>query len=394
MKESRKKKTSSKRIVKRLPSASDKTCFVISPIGKKGTESYSRFREVLDYVIKPGVENSGYRLKVIRADDIERAGSFIKDILESLLNSYVVIADLTENNPNVFYELGVRHSLSPRTILIAQSVDDIPSDLREYRTVIYSTTAKGASEFGTKLVKYLDEISAEPTRSDNPVLDRLPSILETRTSELTNENRELKEKIETILKKGAPVVKYGKQESVGTRVQRIFKLMGAENRVHKVSGGRFTRKKGKARIVYVLPEQQGNFELYFLRQRASTSVYTRTESVDEIADIFRNGGQAEPIESISAVVYFSVVAGELDYKRELADVRILMEGCSKDQNMPCKFIMVTDKDLKNVKGEIDKTFNQMKSFVEPDKRKLFDIEIWDKTGLLDKEKELGIKIHT
>ena len=94
-------------------------CFVISPIGGSGTEQHARFKDVLEYVIKAAVKASGYHLEVLRADDIDRAGSFIRDILEQLYTSYLVIADLTEQNPNVFYELGVRHALSPRTLLIA-----------------------------------------------------------------------------------------------------------------------------------------------------------------------------------------------------------------------------------------------------------------------------------
>ena len=97
-----------------------KTCFVISPIGSDGSDIYKKFKEVLDYIIKPAVEESGYGLTVIRADDIKQSGSIIKDILQSLLNAHVVIADLTNQNPNVFYELGVRHALRPRTILIAE----------------------------------------------------------------------------------------------------------------------------------------------------------------------------------------------------------------------------------------------------------------------------------
>lgn len=74
----------------------EQTCFVIAPIGKQGEVVYEKFKNVLDYVIKPAVKNSGFKLKVVRADDVDRAGSFIKDILELLLNSFVVIADLTD----------------------------------------------------------------------------------------------------------------------------------------------------------------------------------------------------------------------------------------------------------------------------------------------------------
>ena len=65
-------------------------CFVISPIGRDGTEVQSRFKEVLEFVIKPAVVSSGYEMSVIRADDMNRPGSFIKDILQQLLDSYVV----------------------------------------------------------------------------------------------------------------------------------------------------------------------------------------------------------------------------------------------------------------------------------------------------------------
>jgi len=80
-------------------------CFVISPIGKEGTKQYTEFKEVLEYIIKPSFDKSDYKFSVLRADDINRTGSFIKDILENLYSSYVVVADLTGQNPNVFYEL-------------------------------------------------------------------------------------------------------------------------------------------------------------------------------------------------------------------------------------------------------------------------------------------------
>ena len=174
-------------------------CFVISPIGKEGTKSHSEFKEVLDYIIKPAFEESGYNHKVIRADEIDRAGSFIKDILENIYSSHIVVADLTGQNPNVFYELGVRHSLRPRTILIAQNIDDIPSDLREYRTIIYDTTAKGATAFRRRIKEFLNEIHKEPERCDNPVLDRLGNIIENKLAQVEYERNSLKEELSKLL---------------------------------------------------------------------------------------------------------------------------------------------------------------------------------------------------
>ncbi len=215
-----------------------KICFVISPIGKEGTDRHTKFKEVLEYIIKSAVKSSGYKLQVLRADDIDRAGSFIKDILESLYSSFVVIADLTEQSPNVFYELGVRHALSPRTILIAQSLDDIPSDLREYRTIVYDSSARGASDFTKRLKKYLEEMYKEPERPDNPVLDRIGSIFESKIALLESQKQELKNELSGLLMGGAPKQKKSMQPSVQTRVERITRFVNAER---QLLGGSWTR---------------------------------------------------------------------------------------------------------------------------------------------------------
>jgi hypothetical protein len=155
----------------------DKICFVISPIGKEGSEVNKRFRRVLDRVIRPAFEGANLSLKVIRADDIQRPGAIIRDILKYIASAHTVVADLTGQNPNVFYELGVRHALSPRTILIAQNSEDVPSDLSLYRTIIYKTSPSGVNAFRKSIQLYLKEIEIEPERPDNPVLDELKRIV-------------------------------------------------------------------------------------------------------------------------------------------------------------------------------------------------------------------------
>jgi hypothetical protein len=94
---SAKKKTANK-----SGTVEESICFVISPIGKEGTELHAKFKEVLEYIIKPSFDESGYKYSILRADDINRSGSFIKDILENIYSSQIVIADLTGQNPNVF----------------------------------------------------------------------------------------------------------------------------------------------------------------------------------------------------------------------------------------------------------------------------------------------------
>ena len=105
-------------------------------------------------------------------------GSIINGVIENLKDADLVIADLTGSNPNVMYELGVRHALKRGTIIIAQSLDSIPSDLRDYMVVIYkysdsiheATTCYDA--FKQALYKSMDQI-LKTDQNDSPVLDYL-----------------------------------------------------------------------------------------------------------------------------------------------------------------------------------------------------------------------------
>jgi hypothetical protein len=77
-------------------------------------------------------------------------------------------------NPNVFYELGVRHALTSRTILLSQNRNDIPFDLRAYANHVYDWRSEpGRGQFEIKLRELLEEIDENPLRPDNPVSDFL-----------------------------------------------------------------------------------------------------------------------------------------------------------------------------------------------------------------------------
>jgi hypothetical protein len=154
----------------------ENTCFVVSPFGTDDTDR-KHFRFVLDDLIRPAVEATNLGLRVFRADESSASGSFVREIVGYLAQAHSVIADLSGRNANVFYELGIRHALSPRTILIAGRVDDIPSDLREYRALVYGSPVR-ADPFKAQLQAALREIAENPDRPDNPVWGhlRIPSL--------------------------------------------------------------------------------------------------------------------------------------------------------------------------------------------------------------------------
>jgi len=127
--------------------------------------------DIFENVHKPAITGSRLGYKCERSKI--RTGAFIKDILMQLNQADVVLADLTDMNPNVFYELGVRHTLRTRTILVSQTMDDVPSDLKQYGVITYNTTLSGVTEYKKKISKILKEIRNNPNRSDNPVSDYL-----------------------------------------------------------------------------------------------------------------------------------------------------------------------------------------------------------------------------
>lgn len=100
------------------------------------------------------------QLKVARGDDVFSVNPVVQDIWAAMCTSSVVIADCTQRNPNVFYELGMAHTLGKQTILITQSNDDVPFDLRHVRYIRYELTPRGMNSFEKSLCSTLREILA------------------------------------------------------------------------------------------------------------------------------------------------------------------------------------------------------------------------------------------
>jgi hypothetical protein len=82
-------------------------------------------------------------LTISRGDDISGTNAVIDDIWSSITSARIVVADFSKRNPNVFYEVGVAHTLGRPTVLLSQDIDDVPFNLRHIRTVVYSPTAEG-----------------------------------------------------------------------------------------------------------------------------------------------------------------------------------------------------------------------------------------------------------
>jgi hypothetical protein len=98
-------------------------------------------------------------MSVARADDFFTTQSIIEEIWSAIANSKCIIADCTDRNPNVFYEIGIAHSLGKPVILITKNSEDIPFDLRHRRFIKYEYTPRGVQEFEEKLTNTLQEFT-------------------------------------------------------------------------------------------------------------------------------------------------------------------------------------------------------------------------------------------
>lgn len=157
----------------------EKRCFVAMPIKSPGTEPYKHYRALFDSVIAPTTRARGYDTR--RADDFQHAGAITKDIVVPLATWDLVIADLTDLNPNVFYELGVRHALKGiGTIMIMdESQTSIPFDVQAYRVIKFKSDVPGIAALREELDQYIVQIEQHTVaQRDNLVHDWLPGLPE------------------------------------------------------------------------------------------------------------------------------------------------------------------------------------------------------------------------
>jgi len=129
------------------------------------------FKAIYEDLIRPALEEVGYDVK--RADSFLDQQNILRDIVRGIASADLILADLTSLSPNVLYELGLCHGLQIPTILLAQSMDDVPFDLRSYRIQIYSVRFDEAH----KLKQSLKEIGEKHARGEivfgSPIKDFL-----------------------------------------------------------------------------------------------------------------------------------------------------------------------------------------------------------------------------
>jgi len=99
-------------------------------------------------------------LQCMRADDVWKHDAIVQDIVDLIARARVVICDCSGRNPNVFYEVGIAHTLGKETVLIAQSESDVPFDLRHLRYIPYLNNREGRKKLSEAVQTRLRTIVA------------------------------------------------------------------------------------------------------------------------------------------------------------------------------------------------------------------------------------------
>ena len=139
-----------------------KKVFVIMPFEEKFFEIYEMLKRQFedDFVFS-------------HAGDEDNQQNILKDIIQAIYEADIIIANLTGLNPNVFYELGVAHTLNKKVIIITEDVSTLPFDLKSYRAKEYSTHFVRFTELLESVGKYMHGAITGEVVYSNPVSDFL-----------------------------------------------------------------------------------------------------------------------------------------------------------------------------------------------------------------------------
>ena len=148
--------------------STNKSCFVICPIGSPESEARQRSDTVLKHIITPAVEAHGYA-KPERSDQIDDPGTITRQIIDRVHDADLVVADLTELNPNVFYELAVRQAFHKPVIMIGMEGTKFPFDVAHQRMIPYGLDLDSAAEARRRISEQARHFAEGGAAGDSPI---------------------------------------------------------------------------------------------------------------------------------------------------------------------------------------------------------------------------------
>ncbi len=156
-----------------------KICFYVTPIGEPESEQRKHADLFLSTIVEPALEQFG--LRVVRADQIGKPGMITAQVIEHVVKSRLVIADLSFHNPNVFYELSLRHACRLPTVQLIRASELIPFDLDQFRTIRVDTASiytlvPQLETYKSEITNQVRRALEDPDAVDNPLSVFYPGL--------------------------------------------------------------------------------------------------------------------------------------------------------------------------------------------------------------------------
>jgi hypothetical protein len=181
-------------------------CFVIAPIGPNDSDIRKRSDKVLKHIFRKALSE---KYDVIRGDEIDEPGMITSQVLRAVQESPLVVADLTGHNPNVLYELAVRHAIEKPVIhAIEPKLSKIPFDIAGFRTIEFDLTDPDSIESAVEQLKKQTEQAEKGKWGETPV--KLANIMRS-SKEDSKETVLLKQAVEGIAALSASVAQISDQ---------------------------------------------------------------------------------------------------------------------------------------------------------------------------------------
>lgn len=255
-----------------------KKCFIVTPIGNDNSEIRRSAEGLIDALIEPILTEMGYKIYV--AHRMNDAGSITQQLLKHVLEDELVIVNLTGLNPNVMYELAVRHAARKPLIQLCEIGTNLPFDITDQRTIFYRNDMMGIVEIKEKLKNMIQD-AIKDVNPDNPIYRAIESNM---------------------------ILKQVETEDAQTYI--IHKLEQLESKITKLDNGNNTSVRKKENDRKITVEVKGEYTEEIIRN-----------FVDDLFSAFEPEGVSESLEGPSNTILFHL------YKPQQLNIATLKDIC-------------------------------------------------------------------
>lgn len=274
------KKTATKK--KKTAKKPSDTCFVLMPF-KEPFDMY------YDSIIAPAIIKAN--LLPQRGDSLFRPTPIMGDIWKMIQGAKVMLAELTGKNANVFYELGLGHSIGKPIVLISETMEDVPFDLRPLRVITYDKDKPNWGDIlKSKIIATLEEILSEPIEAVPPMFRKKVKSQAPEESEISSRvsmlelklNRlEIDQGYQTRTMMGTPIKVLPPIQQLMDTIQQFFSFRGRKAVVAQYEKGTIRVKVADPMPNVLLDKFHATF-IHDLR-KVSCRVVFYNKNNDEIA---------------------------------------------------------------------------------------------------------------